>query len=209
MTRGRDAMRAFYRRLIGLYPRHFRDQFADDLLQAFDDRRSERRFAGTWGGVRLVLFLLRDFVTSVPMAQQRHDRTRGVERIMGDFLRDLRFSARMLIKNPMFTVAAVTTLAMGIGLNAATFSAIHGILLRPLPGAESPEQLVQLFREYPGIEFGSNSIPHYQDIRDRSSEVFENVAAYYFSAMSISADGRSERIIGMLVSANFFQTYGA
>ncbi len=209
MSQGRDAIRAFYRRLVGLYPRHFRDQFADDLLQAFDDRRSERRFAGTWGGVRLVLFLLRDFVTSVPMAQQPHDGTRGVERIMGDFFRDIRFSARMLIKNPMFTLAAVTTLALGIGLNAATFSAVHGILLRPLPGAEDPEELVQLFREYPGIEFGSNSIPHYQDIRDRSSEVFENVAAYYFNPMSLSADGRSERIIGMLVSANFFQTYGA
>ena len=105
---------------------------------------------------------------------------------MGDFLRDVRFSARMLIKNPMFTVAAVTTLALGIGLNAATFSAVHGILLRPLPGAEDPEELVQLYRQYPGIEFGSYSIPHYQDVRDRSSEVFENVAAYYFSAMSIS-----------------------
>lgn len=209
MKRGRDAIRAFYQRLIGLYPQHFRDQFADDLLQAFDDRRSEKRFTGAWGGVRLVLFLLRDFVTSVPMAQQQHDRTIGMERIMGDFLRDVRFSARMLIKNPMFTVAAVTTLALGIGLNAATFSAVHGILMRPLPGAENPEELVQLYREYPGIEFGSNSIPHYQDIRDRSGEVFENVAAYYFTPMSISAEGRSERIIGMLVSANFFQTYGA
>jgi predicted permease len=127
---------------------------------------------------------------------------------MGDFLRDLRFSARMLIKNPMFTVAAVTTLALGIGLNAATFSAVHGLLLRPLPGAEAPEELVQLYREYPGIEFGSNSIPHFQDIRDRSSEVFENVGAYYFTPVSLSADGRSERIIGMAVSANFFQTYG-
>jgi hypothetical protein len=209
MKQGRDAIRAFYRRLIGLYPQHFRDQFTDDFLQAFDDRRSEKRFTGAWGGVWLVLFLLRDFVTSVPMAQQQHDRTIGVERIMGDFLRDVRFSARMLIKNPMFTVAAVTTLALGIGLNAVTFSAVHSILMRPLPGAENPEELVQLYREHPGIEFGSNSIPHYQDIRDRSGEVFENVAAYYFTPMSISAEGRSERIIGMLVSANFFQTYGA
>jgi hypothetical protein len=128
---------------------------------------------------------------------------------MGDFLRDLQFSARMLIKNPMFTVAAVTTLALGIGLNAATFSAVHGLLLRPLPGAEAPEELVQLYREYPGIAFGSNSIPHFQDIRDRSSEVFESVAAYYFTDVSLSADGRSERIMGMAVSANFFQTYGA
>lgn len=129
--------------------------------------------------------------------------------MMSDFWRDLRLSARMLVKNPMFTVAAVATLALGIGLNAATFSAVHGILLRPLAGAEEPEELVQVYREWPGIEFGSVSVPHYQDLRDRSSDVFESVAAWYFEPLSVSADGRSERTMGMVVSANFFQTFGA
>ena len=63
---------------------------------------------------------------------------------MNDVIRDLRYSARMLVKNPVFTIAAVLTLALGIGLNAATFSAVHGILLRPLGGADSPEELVQI-----------------------------------------------------------------
>jgi predicted permease len=127
---------------------------------------------------------------------------------MGDFLRDLHFSARMLVKNPMFTIAAVVTLALGIGMNAATFSAVHGILLAPLPGVEKPEELVQMYRRWPGMEYGSTSIPHYQDLRDRSGEGFESVAAWNFAPMSLAADGRSERIIGMTVSANFFQTYG-
>jgi predicted permease len=127
---------------------------------------------------------------------------------MGDLLQDLRYSIRMLFKSPVFTAAAVLTLALGIGLNAATFSAVNGILLRPLPGAEEPEHLVQLYRQWPGLDYGSNSIPHYQDLRDRGGEVFENVAAWYFAAMSLSADGRSERIMGLLVSADFFQTYG-
>ncbi len=209
--RGRDRARALYERLVRLYPQDFRDRYATYLLQAFDDRRTEARFAGTLGGIRLVFFLLRDFVTSIPLARRRRDKgkRKGVDKIMNDFLRDLRFSARMLIKNPMFTVAAVTTLALGIGLNAATFSAVRGILLAPLPGTENPEELVQLYRRWPGIKYGSNSIPHYQDIRDRSGEVFENVAMWDFAPMSLSADGRSERILGMLVSANFFQTYGA
>jgi len=128
---------------------------------------------------------------------------------MSDFLRDLRFSVHMLLKNPGFTVAAVTTLALGIGLNAATFSAIHGILLRPLPGTDHPEELVQVYREWAGIEFGSVSIPHYQDIRDRTGDVFESVALWGFEPVAISADGNSERTLAMLVSANFFQTYGA
>jgi len=122
--------------------------------------------------------------------------------------RDLRYSFRMLAKSPLFTVAAVTTLALGIGLNAATFSAVSGILLRPLGGAESPEELVQVYRQWPGIEFGANSIPHYQDVRDRTDRVFESVAAWSFTELSLASGDRSERMIGMMVSANFFQTFG-
>jgi predicted permease len=130
--------------------------------------------------------------------------------MMNDLLQDLRYAFRMLVKNPLFTVAAVVTLALGIGLNVATFSALNGLLLRPLPGAREPERLVQLYRAWPGAggEFGSNSIPHYQDLRDRTGEAFDQVAAWYFTPMSVSAEGRNERIMGLLVSANFFQTYG-
>jgi hypothetical protein len=96
---------------------------------------------------------------------------------MNDFMRDIRSSARMLTKNPMFTVAAVMTLVLGIGLNTATFTAVRGTLVTPLPGAEEPDRLVQMYRVWPGIEFGWTSIPHDQDIRDRSGEVFENIAA--------------------------------
>lgn len=202
-----DRLRSLYKLLLTLYPRDFGQRFETDLLQAFDDRRGERRFHGTTGGLRLIAFLLRDFMKSVPLARPRHDR-RGIELMINDVLRDLRFSFHMLVKNPLFTVAAVATLALGIGLNAATFSAVHGILLRPLPGAEDPDELVQVYREWAGIEFGSNSVPHYQDVRDRTEDVFENVAAWFFEPMSIAADGQTERTMGLMVSANFFQTFG-
>jgi predicted permease len=127
---------------------------------------------------------------------------------MSEVWSDLRYSLRMLVKSPVFTAAAVLTLALGIGLNAATFSAVRGILLRPLSGVADPEELVQVYLKWPGMDFGSVSIPLYQDLRDRSGEVFEDLAAYYFTPMSLSAEGRSERVMGMLVSANFFQTYG-
>ncbi|HUP22513.1 MAG TPA: ABC transporter permease [Thermoanaerobaculia bacterium] len=127
---------------------------------------------------------------------------------MSEVWSDLRYSLRMLVKSPVFTAAAVLTLALGIGLNAATFSAVRGILLRPLAGVADPEQLVQVYLKWPGMDFGSLSIPLYQDLRDRSGQVFEDLAAYYFTPMSLSAEGRSERVMGMLVSANFFQTYG-
>ncbi len=206
MPDARDPLRLVYRALLGLYPLRFRRQFTDDLLEAFDDRRAEVRFRGVLGSVRLFFFLLRDFARSVPMA---HDsRTVRWGGMMGDFVRDLKYSIRMLRKNPIFTVAAVTTLALGIGLNAATFSAIQGILFRPLGGVEDPGELVQMYREWPGIEWGSNSVPHFQDLRDRTGDVFEDVASWSFAPMSLSADDRSERLMGIIVSANFFQTYG-
>ncbi len=127
---------------------------------------------------------------------------------MSDLVRDLKYSLRMLTKNPVFTAAAVLTLALGIGLNAATFSAVHGILLKPLSGATDVDRLVQLYRHWEGMEYGSNSIPHYQDLRDRTDEAFTDVAAWNFVDMALSVDGRSERLIGMMASANFFQTYG-
>jgi len=128
--------------------------------------------------------------------------------MLGRSIRDLRYSVRMLAKSPMFTMAAIGTLALGIGLNAATFSAVTGILLRPLSGAENPDELVQIYRQWPGMEFGSSSIPHYQDLRDRTDAVFESVAAWSFAELSLATGETSERVIGMLVSANFFQTYG-
>ena len=128
--------------------------------------------------------------------------------MIGNIIKDLKYSLRMLVKSPLFSIIAILTLALGIGLNAATFSAVHGLLLRPLGGVAEPERLVQVYRQWPGIDYGSNSIPHYQDVRDRSGEVFENAAAWFFGQMSLSAGGRSERILGLLASANFFQTYG-
>jgi predicted permease len=209
VTTGPDRVRRLYRRLLRLYPEAFRERYEADLLQVFDDRRRERRFRGTVGGLRLVLFLLRDFATSMPLATDRRADP-WVVTMMGDLLQDLRYAVRMLVKNPLFTVTAVVTLALGIGLNAAAFSAVNGLLLRPLPGAREPERLVQIYRTWAGAgaEFGSNSIPHYQDVRDRTDEAFDEVAAWYFAPMSVSAEGRTERIMGLLVSANFFQTYG-
>jgi predicted permease len=205
---GRDRFRRFYELLLSLYPSDFRERYRADVLQVFDDRRREPRFRGSVGGTRLVFFLLRDFVTSIPLAHGRGNDESRWEGMMSDLFRDFRYAVRMLVKDPLFTAAAVITLALGIGLNAATFSAVHGLLLRPLSGADQPDRLVQLYRKWPGMDYGSYSIPHYQDVRDRSGKAFSDVAAWYWAPVSLSAGGSSDRVMAMLVSANFFQTYG-
>ena len=127
---------------------------------------------------------------------------------MNALARDLRFAFRMLVKNPAFTAAAVLTLALGIGLNTATFSAVHSILLRPLPGVEEPDRLVQLYREWASdFQYGSNSIPHFFSIKEEA-DVYESVTAWTFVPLNLSEGGQNERIMGEMVSADYFRTLG-
>jgi len=122
---------------------------------------------------------------------------------------DLRYAARLLLKNPVFTGVVVLTLALGIGLNTAVFSVIDGLLLRPLPGTRAPNELVQMYRTYRGgMMFGSNSIPHYLDVRERSRDTFSDVSLWTFETMNVAAGGRNERVLGVIASANHFSVLG-
>jgi predicted permease len=125
-------------------------------------------------------------------------------------LDDLRYAFRLLLKNPVFTGVVVVTLALGIGMNTAVFSVIDGLLLRPLPGTRTPDELVQLYRSYRGgIEYGSNSIPHYLDVRERTGDTFSGVSLWGFESMNLGAGGRNDRVFGIMASANYFSVLGA
>ncbi len=124
-------------------------------------------------------------------------------------LRRLRPTLRSFAKRPVFTLAAVLTLALGIGLNSAVFSAVYALLLRPLPGVERPDRLVQLYRSYPGdFEYGSNSIPHYLDVRAESADVFSGVALWTFVPVNLGTEQNVEMAVGEMVSANLFEVLG-
>jgi predicted permease len=128
---------------------------------------------------------------------------------MRTLLDDVRYAVRLLVKNPMFTGVVVLTLALGIGLNTAVFSVIDGLLLRPLPGTRAPNELVQLYRTYRGdMQFGSNSIPHYLDVRERSGDTFSGVSLWSFETMNLGTGGRNERVLGVIASANHFSVLG-
>ena len=122
---------------------------------------------------------------------------------------DLRYAVRLLLKNPVFTGIVVLTLALGIGLNTAVFSVIDGLLLRPLPGTRAPNELVQMYRTHRGgMLYGSNSIPHYLDVRERSRDAFADVSLWTFETMNVAAGGRTERVLGVISSANHFSVLG-
>ncbi|MFL5615535.1 MAG: ABC transporter permease [Gemmatimonadaceae bacterium] len=127
---------------------------------------------------------------------------------MTTLLHDLRYAGRLLRKSPLFTSIAVLTLALGIGMNTAVFSAVESMLLRPLPGVKDANRLVQIFRTWPGFPYGAASPSLFFDLRARSKDVFSDVAVWDFAPLNLSAGNRTERITGQMVSASFFSTYG-
>ncbi|HEY2932364.1 MAG TPA: ABC transporter permease [Acidobacteriota bacterium] len=118
---------------------------------------------------------------------------------------DLRYSLRMLAKEPAFTLVAVLSMALGIGANTAIFSLTDRILVRTLPVVE-PERLVIVGVRFPeGIDTSFN-YPLYKDYRDQN-DVFSGLLCY--SEIPLSLGGRwSERIQGMIVSGNYFSVLG-
>ena len=85
----------------------------------------------------------------------------------------------------------------------------HALMLRPLPGVRAPDELVQVYRTSPGDEqFNSSSVPHFRDVRKRSTSVFSGAAAWGFVTLSVSASDRPVRVFGNMVSADYFTVLG-
>src|SRR5271168_4228431 len=126
---------------------------------------------------------------------------------MGTLLQDLRYAARTFRKSPVFVVVAVLSLALGIGANTAIFTLVDQVLLRLLP-VKDPQQLVLLWGR--GPHYGSNngryriSYPLYADFRDHN-QVFSGIFCRWETSMSVSAEGKTERVEGELVSGTYFQ----
>jgi len=119
---------------------------------------------------------------------------------------DLRYSARMLLKQPGFTLIAVFTLALGIGANTAIFSVVNGVLLKPLPYRE-PERLVHVYRMQPPVTRSPVSRPAWFDFAAQQ-QVFSEFAAHYGETFNLTGEGEAERVSGRRVTGNFFALFG-
>jgi predicted permease len=127
---------------------------------------------------------------------------------MNQFLQDVRYACRMLLKTPGFTLVAILTLALGIGANIAAFSIVDGVLLRPLPFNHS-EQLVRVFddlRSSNAKDVGM-SVPQFWDYRDRAG-IFQDIAVIWPIPANLTEVERPERIEVLATSANYFTMLG-
>jgi predicted permease len=123
-----------------------------------------------------------------------------------DIWQDLRYGARMLVKNPGFTAVVVLTLALGIGANAALFSVVNGVLLSPLPYPQ-PEQLITLHQSKPNFETGAIPYPNFLDWQKENQTFAAMAISRSFGANMIGA-GEAEQVNGRRVSANIFSVLG-
>jgi len=123
-------------------------------------------------------------------------------------MNDLRYALRQLAKSPGFTAVAILTLALGIGANAAVFSLINALLVRPLP-YQQPSQLVLIWERFAsmGLERIPVSAPEYLDL-EKQFQSSTALAAFTFERFNLGGGDVPERISGAVVSPSLFPLLG-
>jgi predicted permease len=198
--------------------RYHIETYAEDLVRSgIPHTEAQRRARIEFGGIERAKEECRD--------------ARGVN-FINSLIQDLRFGLRMLRKNPGFTAVAVITLALGIAVNTAVFTAFDSLVLRPRP-VKDPDSLVAVFRTAPGDARGRFSYPDYVYFRDHCKS-FSDLSLMAFGMAVTSSDlppagpeatsrvaaaagfqlpqllqGSAQPMVAVFVSGNYFQMLGA
>ena len=156
-------------------------------MTAEDARREAERRFGDVGMVRHQLV----------RHDERRQHSEGRREYLMDFLQDLRFGWRALRRAPGFAIAATLTLALGIGANAAIFSVVHAIVLRPLPYRE-PQRLVSV---------GTASAGEFLGLRDRLHS-FSQIGVWIPQTHPIDLGDETVRVEGTGITTNLLSLLG-
>jgi putative ABC transport system permease protein len=197
MTRGER----FYERLLRLYPAEFRARYG----RAMRDFQRDRVALAARDGESLAVLWLRTVADVVVSAVAEHARSFVSGGGAFDTLRqDLAYAARGLRQRPRFALLVIATVALGVGANAAIFSVVSGILLRPLPYPRE-DQLFTFGHEAPQW---LTSEPDFLDYR-REMKSVSGLAAYDRHGVTLGTDDRPERVEVTRAGDGFFEVLGA
>jgi len=127
--------------------------------------------------------------------------------LMQNLFDDLRYSMRSLRRKPLFAVVAIITLALGIGANAAIFSVVNAVILRPLPYPDS-ERLVVINSQFEGRTCCPISTPNFLDLRAQVSQI-DDMVALGGAMFAVSGSGEPVRMSGLYVTRGYFEMLGA
>src|SRR5918995_389662 len=176
-----------YRRLLRLYPRDFSDDYADEMTCLYRDRVRGEGAASVW------LALVADLARTAPREQ------------VSTLVQDVRQACRTWRRTPVLALAAILTLALGVGANTAVFSVVHGVLLRSLPYPDA-DRLVEVFEDNTragGGPFFRVSLLNYLSWVERARS-FDALAAFNGRDFTVTERGDPERIFGSAVTASLF-----
>src|SRR6266550_7066479 len=128
---------------------------------------------------------------------------------MNTLWQDLRFGARMLLKNPMVTLVAIVALTLGIGANTAIFSVVHGVLLRSLPYGDAEKLVMVWEKKQDGKGKVQNviNLGNFFDWKDQNT-VFADMAAFFDRSTNLTSDGEPEEVPGQIATTNLFSLLG-
>jgi len=205
------------RRLRALLKRDKLEQELADELRYHLERDTEQNLKSGMEPDEAYYAALKSF-GNVDLSKEECRDARSVK-FMEDLIRDIRYSIRLLIKNPAFSLVAVLTLTLGIGANTAIFSLLDAILLKSL-AVHEPDKLV-LFGQgesggltdgFPNESTDLFSYPFYQDLRQHN-EVFKDLGALLSITWTVhgiigSQDAEPKRLEVQLVSGSYFPTLG-
>src|SRR5881398_1795071 len=199
-------LRAWFSRLLGLFQKNKRDAEMAEEIRQHVDLLIERNIAAGMLPNEARNAALRQFggieQTKEIAREQR------VWRWADEFVQDIRYGARMLRRTPGFSVLAILCLTLGIGTNAAVFSWIEGILIRPYPLVAHQERMVALFGTRQGTtEKEGLAYPDFLDLQ-KNSTLFESFIVDRITGTTLSIGDRAERATGGIVSANYFNALG-
>jgi predicted permease len=201
------SLRAFFSRLAGLFHRSARDRdftaemdahlqmhIEENLARGMDPAEARRQALIKLGGLAQTA---------------EHYRARRGLPFLESLAQDLRYALRMLRKSPGFTAVAILTLALGIGANAAVFSWIEGLLLRPFPAVAHQKRMValsgtSLSNEYSSVDLSG---PDFLDLQ-RNCTLLDSFIADKIMSASLAIGGRAQRATGSIVSSNYFDALG-
>src|ERR1051326_3247849 len=199
-------VRAWFSRLAGLFSKKRRDAEMAEEIRQHIDLLIERNLAAGMSPVEARTAALREFGGIEQIKEAA--REQRIWRWADEFLQDLRFGARMLRRNPGFSVLAILCLTLGIGTNAAVLSWIEGILIRPYPLVAHQDRMFALAGTVRGVEGNTGlSYPDFLDLQ-KNSTLFESFIVDRITGTSLSVGDRAERASGAIVTANYFDALG-
>lgn len=170
---------------------HLDRQTTDYMRSGLSEAEARRKARLTFGGVEQVKEECRDARG-----------TRWAESIW----QDLRFAARTLRKSPAFSIAAIATLALGIGASTAIFSVTDAVLLRPLP-YPNPQQIVRVWEQAPDGHRMNLADPNFDDFQAQNN-TFADLAVYGYGLSSVAGGSEPVRVNIAAVSRDFFKALG-